>query len=121
MVLKLRTLAGLNTAEIARALLVAESAMAQRLVRAQRKNRNAAIPYRVPPAHLLPERTAGVRAASPRSSTRGPGSKGPAELGLWRASVDRRPVPPRPGSRRGRRSTVPLRSVPALGRRHGMA
>ncbi len=58
--LTLRTLAGLTTAEIARAFLVSEDAMAKRLVRAKSKIRHAAIPYRVPPGHLLVERTSAV-------------------------------------------------------------
>jgi RNA polymerase sigma-70 factor (ECF subfamily) len=58
--LTLRTLLGLTTAEIARAFLVAEPTMAQRLVRTKRKIREAGIPYQVPPAHLLAQRTTGV-------------------------------------------------------------
>ncbi len=58
--LTLRTLAGLTTAEIARAFLSSEATMAKRLVRAKQKIQNAGIPYRVPPAHLLPERVPGV-------------------------------------------------------------
>jgi RNA polymerase sigma-70 factor (ECF subfamily) len=81
--LTLRALGGLTTTEIARAFLTPEATMAQRLVRAKRKIKAANIPYRVPPAHLWPERLAsvlsvvyfvfneGYEASSGRTLTRG--------------------------------------------------
>ena len=60
--LTLRTVLGLSVAETAHVFLVSEQTMQKRLVRTRAKIRGAGIPYRVPPPHLLPERTAGVLA-----------------------------------------------------------
>jgi len=58
--LTLRSLAGLSTADIARAFLVSERTMGQRIFRAKQKVQHAVIPFRVPPAHLLPDRLPAV-------------------------------------------------------------
>jgi RNA polymerase sigma-70 factor, ECF subfamily len=78
--LTLRSLAGLTTAEIARAFLVPEPTMAKRLVRAKQKIQRAGIPYRVPPRHLLDERTAGVLAVVYLLFNEGYGASGGTDL-----------------------------------------
>jgi RNA polymerase sigma-70 factor, ECF subfamily len=95
--LTLRTLGGLTTEEIARAFLVPEATMAKRLTRAKSKITAAGIPFRVPPAHLLPDRLAAVLAVVYLIFNEGYGGRGDlaAEaIRLARALVDLMPDEP---------------------------
>lgn len=83
--LTLRSLSGLSTAEIARAFLVPERTMGQRLFRAKQKVAHARIPFRVPPAHLLPQRLPAVLHVLYLLFNQGYGE--PQETGLSREAI----------------------------------
>jgi RNA polymerase sigma-70 factor (ECF subfamily) len=95
--LTLRTLGGLSTEEIARAFLIPEETMKKRLVRAKHKIKAAGIPFRVPPAHLLPDRLAAVLAVVYLIFNEGYGGRGELAgeaIRLGRALVELMPDEP---------------------------
>ncbi len=95
--LTLRALGGLTTEEIARAFLVPDETMAKRLVRAKRKIKASGIPFRVPPAHLLPDRLDAVLGVVYLIFNEGYGGRGPLSaeaIRLGRALAELMPDEP---------------------------